>query len=240
MYLDLLCDNNYINVNIKFMKLVGIETAVYFAEILNIIREVVRKKKFNEQGFFKLDRKYIESRTTLDAEAQYDCDVVLTKLLVLSADPANLDMVRVDLEEFAKILVDDNMKGISSEKKKLKVTASDRAEQKRAGMAATFRKIIIEQYNLGEELTQAFCDWSDTIITTAKRPLNKVILDTFINKVLQYSDNLAERLEVISTATVSGWTNADWAINGIRRNRPAMINPAVEQKISQGFAEQAF
>lgn len=242
MFLDLLCDNNYINVSIKFMKIVGTETAVYFAELLNIIREVVRKKKYNEQGFFKVDRKYVEDRTTLTKEEQYDCDVILTKLLILSASPEDLDVVRVDLEEYAKILVDDNMKCIKSEKKKLKVTTADRTQQKRAGMATTFRKIV-EGYELPENLTKALSDWTDTIIIAVARPINKVIVNTFIEKVMGYSTNDAVRLEIISQATVNGWTNADWAINSYLRNVRQGSTSAIslpEQKVSQGLSTDPF
>ena len=241
MFLDLLCDNNYINVSIKFMKIVGTETAVYFAELLNIIREVVRKKKYNEQGFFKVDRKYIEDRTTLTKEEQYDCDTVLTKLLILSATPENLDVIRVDLEEYAKILVDDNMKCIKSEKKKLKITAADKSAQRKAGMATSFRKII-ENYGFSETLTTALSNWTDTIILNAQKPLNKVIIDAFLTRLQNYSSDEQVQVEIIEQATINGWNNADWAISSYMKNvRQGTTTVRLpEQKVSQGLSTDSF
>ena len=49
--------------NRKLVKLTNLNTAVYWSELLEIIEQVVRKKKFDDDGYFKLDRKYMEDQT---------------------------------------------------------------------------------------------------------------------------------------------------------------------------------
>ncbi|MBO7079745.1 MAG: hypothetical protein J6W64_08065 [Bacilli bacterium] len=81
-YYELMASDSYGRYNRKLMKLAGLNTAVYWSEILDIIIHVVKKKKFDENGFFKIDRKYIEDRTGLEIEDQLDCDAILENLKV--------------------------------------------------------------------------------------------------------------------------------------------------------------
>ena len=99
-YVDLVSSDGYGRYNRKFARLVGITAAVYWSEILDISTKVVKKKKFDDEGYFKVDRKYIEERTALTVEEQLDCDSILTNIGVLEVQAAETNMIRVQLRVF--------------------------------------------------------------------------------------------------------------------------------------------
>lgn len=215
MFLDLICDNNYININIKLAKIVGLDTAVYFAELLNISREVIRKKKFDEAtGFFKLDRKYMEDRTTLASAEQLECEKTLKALNIISCHPDDKNKLKVDLEAFANLIIEDNLEQFNLPKKKEKISATQKAANKRAGMIEGMQeltaKIATEKQH--EELIPSLVNWVESVYAN-KRFLTKAIIEVFIDKICAATSDTTEQIALITEAMVSGYPNADWVIS---------------------------
>ena len=68
-YLDIAGNSSYGRYNRKFARIVGLEAAVYWSEILEVLDRVLEKKTFDNDGWFVLNRDYIkksclESRST--------------------------------------------------------------------------------------------------------------------------------------------------------------------------------
>ena len=57
LYLDLFDE---IRLNKKLVKIVGFEVAAYWSELQSILKQVVKKQTMDEQGFFTLDREFVE------------------------------------------------------------------------------------------------------------------------------------------------------------------------------------
>ena len=56
MLIDILNSSNYIMVNMDAIRIFGLNTAVYCAELLNIYKKAVSKKKlYNDNKYFKID-----------------------------------------------------------------------------------------------------------------------------------------------------------------------------------------
>ena len=94
MLIELLSMSNYGNYNIKLASILGLETAVYLNELMNINEKALKKKKITDNSFI-IDRKYIESRTTLNPEKQQELEINLIKLGILErndADTINLNI----------------------------------------------------------------------------------------------------------------------------------------------------
>ena len=71
MYLDLFDE---LRLNKKLVKIAGFEVAAYWAELQSILKQVVKKQTMDEQGFFILDRDFLERETTLTIKKQLKCD----------------------------------------------------------------------------------------------------------------------------------------------------------------------
>lgn len=63
MLIDILNSANYIMVNRDAIRIFGLNTAVYCAELLNIYKKAVIKQKLVDDTYFRVDRKYIENQT---------------------------------------------------------------------------------------------------------------------------------------------------------------------------------
>jgi len=134
MYLDVLAGDSFGRYNIKLAKLAGLQTAVYWETLLNIITRVVKKKTYNEEGFFKVDRKYVESITTLTVEEQYVCDEALSKLEVVLYNKDNRDLLQVNVKNMLSVLVEDNISDLKKISKLAKVSKADKAAGKKIGV----------------------------------------------------------------------------------------------------------
>ena len=76
MLINFLSTDNYNSFNIELAHLIGLQEAIYLNELININQKAVRKNKI-EDNYFLVDRKYIESRTTLNIDEQREIDQAL-------------------------------------------------------------------------------------------------------------------------------------------------------------------
>ena len=69
MLIELLSSSNYVNFNIKVAQILGLKAAIYLSQIMDINEKAIRKNKV-DNNYFTIDRKYVESRTTLTRDEQ--------------------------------------------------------------------------------------------------------------------------------------------------------------------------
>ena len=230
MYCDLLSSDNYGSFNIKLAKIANLETAVYWAELLNIIKKVLKKQKFDENGFFKLDRKYIEDRTTLTTEDQYNCDSALAQLGVLESEVDDKDQVRVNLELMTSILIDDDAKKLVQIGKQLKVKKSTAAKNKVDAIKASMKESIVEP---DLSILEALKDWVEAIYAN-KNFLTKKVIETFQTTIKQYSNDKTVQLKIIELATIHAYKDAAWAINLFERDyKKAGVSTLPQTKVTK-------
>ena len=82
MLIELLSTSNYVSYNIKLAELLGLHAAIYISELMNINDKAIKKNKV-DQEYFKLDRSYITSRTTIEESEQLEIEENLLKLGIL-------------------------------------------------------------------------------------------------------------------------------------------------------------
>ena len=75
MLLDVFDNDNSISVNYRTIQIFGLPTAVYLTELINIYKKATRKNKLVEDGYFKVDRKYVNNVLCLTPEEQIICDL---------------------------------------------------------------------------------------------------------------------------------------------------------------------
>ena len=126
MLIDLLNSANYIMVNIDAIHILGLNTAVYCSELLNIYKKAVIKKKIYNEKYFKIDRDYIEKHSSISVEDQLKCDANLGKAGIIKADNQDPDLIFFDVEIYASILASEDVKLLNSVEKAVNIKTKDK------------------------------------------------------------------------------------------------------------------
>lgn len=212
MLIDLLNSSNYIMVNRDAIRIFGLNTAVYCAELLNIYKKAIDKNKLINEIYFKVDRKYITKQTTLEVEDQLKCDKGLVKTNILKVDPTDPDVVSIDVETFASILSCEDIKIIDAVANQVQAKSATK-------MSATKRDRIIlrlkediqcKDYNLMISLR----DWIDSIMTNPNKYVSKQQVELFTEALTKYcGSDMKKALDIVKIATVHQYVDCQWAIN---------------------------
>jgi hypothetical protein len=227
VYLDLFDE---LRLNKKLVKIAGFEIAAYWSELQSILKQVVKKQTADEQGFFNLDRDYMERETTLTLTKQLKCEEKLLTMGVIIKDPSNPNRLAISVTNMVEILSDEDTK-------KLKKTAAVKKDEKAAkiaGMKATMKKAILET---DLELRAAYERWIDGMIDAQNCRFTKAVVQLFEKTVTEYTTDKATRLKIIEIATVSSYRDATWAINKLVPTRSNQGYKLPEQKIGTSVAE---
>lgn len=230
MYLDLFDE---LRLNKKLIKIAGFEVAAYWAELQSILKQVVKKNTADEQGFFTLDREFVERETTLTLAKQLKCDEKLLSLGVMLKDPEDPNRLSIAVNGMVAVITDED----TTKLKKTKAIKSDEKAAKVAGIKATMKKAIFET---DVDLRAAYERWVDGMIDAANCRFTKAVVQLFEQTVTQYTQDKQKRLKIIEIATVNSLKDANWAIDRLSNTRPIYNNVATklpEQKICSGVSD---
>lgn len=205
MYLDLFDE---LKLNKKLVKLAGFEVAAYWAELQSILKQVVKKQTMDEQGFFPLDRNYVERETTLTVSKQLKAEEALIKLGVLLRNPEDPNRIAIAVNGMVAVITDED----TTKLKKGGKTSADEKAAKIAGIKSTMKRAILET---DPEVRAAYERWVDGMIDAANCRFTKAVVQVFEKTVTEYTDNKTLRLKIIEIATVNSYKDATWAINKI-------------------------
>jgi hypothetical protein len=230
--IELLTSDNYISFNIKAAHILGLTGAVYCSELFNIYNKAKRKAKITEDGFFKVDRKYIADRTTIQIEEQLTIDLNWVKLSIMEKKPDNQDSIKIDFQLLLSILSDNDIKLLSDVKKKLETKSPH-------GIKETKRQAICNNLKNGivctnEELLAALRDWVDAIFANPSGYLSKKIIEIFQTTLNNYTNgDLDLALAIVKIATVNGYRDCSWAIAVYEKNnnKPQTSQPGIPQRM---------
>lgn len=221
MLLDLFRNDNYITVNTKLVKLFGFEVAIYCSELMNILGKAVKKDKV-DNGYIKVDRKYIEEKTTINLDSQIKCDKNLMKLNVVLVDSEDPNRLYVNVEELAKIVTNEDEKTLKSLSKKISKTPK--------GTKLTRQQLIIQELKEGiscsdETLTNSLRDWVDSVYARPGGFLSKVAVKTFMDDLMKYTQgDLDVALKIVNIASIRGYKECQWAVNVYEQEKRTVIN----------------
>lgn len=228
MYLDLFDE---LALNKRLIKLAGLEVAAYWAELQSVLKQVVKKQTADEQGFFTLDRDYIERETALTTAKQLKCEDKLITMGVIAKDPDNPNRLAISVNNMVEIITDEDTKKL----KRTSAVKKDEKAAKIAGIKANMKKAILET---DIELRAAYERWIDGMIDAANCRFTKAVVQLFEETVTAYTSDKAKRLKIIEIATVNSYKDAGWAINRLSSvRRPAVTPQLPEQKICTGVSD---
>lgn len=221
MFIDLISTDNQISCNVKAAKLLGLDTAIYLNELINIYAKAMSKNKLNSNGFFRLKRSYITDRTTLSQNRQLEIDENLKSIEVIVKDAFDPDLMLVDIEMYASILTNQS-KVVSDKVEKLitKKSKTDKANDK--------KRAIIEGLKSGvscsnEELRDLYFGWIESVYEKPGGFLSKSTIKIFEDTINNYTKgDLDLAITLLKLATVKAYKNADWVINLFEKDRNAL------------------
>lgn len=205
MYLDLFDE---LRLNKRLIKIAGFEVAAYWAELQSILKQVVKKHAADEQGFFILDRDYVERETTLTVTKQLKCDDKLISLGVMLKDETNPNRIAIAVNGMVAVITDED----TTKLKKTNAVKKDEKAAKIAGIKATMKKAILET---DPDLRAAYERWIEGMIDAANCRFTKAVVQLFEKTVTEYTTDKTIRLKIIEIATASSYRDATWAINKI-------------------------
>ncbi len=218
MFIDLVSTDNQISCNVKAAKLLGLDTAIYLNELININAKAISKQKLDVNGFFRLNRTYITNRTTLTSKRQLELDINLLDVEIISKDEHDPDLMKVDIEMYASILTNQD-KVVSNKVAKL-VTKKSKAEKELEKKSAIINNLKMGVVCSDDELKNAYFDWIDAIYDKPGGFLSKGAIKIFETTINNYTKgDLDLALQLLNIATVKAYKNADWVINSYEQQK---------------------
>ena len=211
MLLELLSSSNYVNFNIKVAQILGLKAAIYLSQIMDINEKAIRKNKV-DNNFFTIDRKYVESRTTLTKDEQVSIEKDLLNIGILEKNADKRNTICLNITALTSIMMtpdEDLLQDISNlSKSKKKRTKSEVIEDNLKDNVLT----------TNPELREAYYEWIESVITKKGMMTKAAVvhaqptLDNFCNR------NLDVALKVLEIASIHGYEDINWAINSYNRD----------------------
>ena len=226
MYLDLFDE---LRLNKRLIKVAGFEVAAYWAELQSVLKQVVKKQAADEQGFFVLDREYVERETTLSVSKQLKCDDKLMSLGVMMKDVTNPNKIAIAVNGMVAVITDED----TTKLKKSTAVKKDEKAAKIAGIKTTMKKAILET---DPDVRAAYERWVEGMIDAANCRFTKAVVQLFEKTVTEHTTDKNLRLKIIEIATVNSYKDASWAINRVSGYRSTPATKLPEQKICTGVS----
>ena len=153
MLLDLLSTDMSVSYNVKLAHRIGLHTSIYVTELINIYRKATQKGKIIDGKYFRVDRDYVELRTTLTKEEQRELDQALKNISVVKISSKNRDTIGIDIEELSKLVLDDDANKIEGT---VKTQLKKKAPTKKGAIIAQLKSYVRAS---NEELRDAYYEW---------------------------------------------------------------------------------
>lgn len=212
MFIDLLNSGNYIMVNMDAIRIFGLNTATYCAELLNVYKKAYIKNKLIDGDFFKIDRKFMFERTSLSVEDQLVSDLNLMKISVINKHEEDPDIISFDFILFASIISSEDVKLVEDISKKVKIKSPRGIKESKRQIIKKNLKNAIPYSNY--ELVTAMREWIDSIFTNPRNYMSKKTILDFKKCLDNYTKgDLDLALTIIGIATTQSYKNCEWAIN---------------------------
>ena len=212
MLVELLSQSNYQSFNIKLAHLLGLEPSIYLSTLIDINEKAYRKNKIIEDGFFTIDRNYVEERTTLSKARQIKIEAELSRVGILQLS-----------NEYVKICLDILTSLVLEENENIR---KDLSNFRRAATAKSKGDYILESVkknidvSLPKELQIAYSDWLESVYSK----FNFINKQTLFNAQKEVDNatnrNLDDALNIINIATANGWKDMKWAVKVYKERQP--------------------
>ena len=207
--MDLLCTDCQVTYNAELAQVIGLHSAIYLTELINISRKASQKNKLIDGKYFVIDRGYIKKRTTFDKDEQVALEKQLTSLNI--AEPGQTkDSLFVNLETLSGLML-GNEDVQEAVKKVAESTAKKNTKMTQKQRCASEMKHYI--YSTNSELVDAYSEWIDAAVDKLGW-LSKKAVTVAQQTVDSYcKGDLDLALKIIEIGAVNGYRDMTWAIS---------------------------
>lgn len=212
MLVELLSQSNYQSFNIKLAHLLGLETSIYLNVLIDINEKAYRKNKVIDDGFFTVDRNYIQERTTLTKAKQVKIESELNRVGLVELSN---DHIKICLDILTSLVLEEN-ESIKKDLSNFRKAASSKS--KGDYILENVKRNIDTSFPM--ELQKAYADWLDSVYSKLNF-INKQTLFNAQKEVDEASNrNLDVALNIINIATANGWKDMRWAVKVYKERQP--------------------
>lgn len=232
MLLDLLSTDMSVSYNVKLAHRIGLHTSIYVTELINIYRKAIKKEKMIDNKYFRVDRDYVELRTTLTKEEQRELDQALKNISVVHISSKNKDNINIDIEELSKLVLDDDANKIEGS---VKTQLKRKAPTKKDAMIAQLKSYVT---TTNDELRSAYYEWIEEAFAR-----NGWMSAASIREAQRAIDNYSGKdldiaLDILHIASTNGYRDIMWAIeryekNGMYKKITSQVNSAAHTNITR-------
>ena len=212
MLVELLSQSNYQSFNIKLAHLLGLETSIYLNVLIDINEKAYRKNKVIDDGFFTVDRNYIQERTTLTKAKQVKIESELNRVGLVELSN---DHIKICLDILTSLVLEEN-ESIKKDLSNFRKAASSKS--KGDYILENVKRNIDTSFPM--ELQKAYADWLDSVYSK----LNFINKQTLFNAQKEIDEasnrNLDVALNIINIATANGWKDMRWAVKVYKERQP--------------------
>lgn len=237
MLIDLFNEDNSITINCKAIEYLGLNAAAYFEVLIRIYKKAYKKNKLQE-GYFKLDRSYIQKVTSLSVEDQLVCDGNLMKLSLIKKSPEDPNKISIELNMYLSLLNSEDVKLVDDVRKQMKVLKPKtlKQSQRQLTINALKNSIVCSNY----ELLTALRDWVDGVYARPNGFLSKTAIKIFQDTLNNYTQgDLDLALRIVQIATIQGYRDCQWAINVYEKDKKSGTSSPALRATVQDIAKQA-
>lgn len=231
MLTNLIGTYNYRSYNIKIAQLFGLNVAVYLSELININNKAIAKNKI-ENGYFKINRKYITDVTTLTSKEQIEIEDKLSQISILNINPDNKDLIKVNISALTSIMSSNEEKAIEKISSLVKAPPKEK-RTKRQVIADNLKHYIVCN---NEELLEAYNGWIDGVYANPTGFLSKRSIEIFQKTLDEYTKgDLDVALDILDIATVNGHRDVSWSIEAYEKSGKKRRN--ISTRPTKAFGE---
>lgn len=210
MVLDLLSTDMYAQYNVKLAHRIGLHAAIYLGELLNVSRKALQKGKLVEGNFFRIDREWVEKRTTLNKKEQREIDTTLEDLNIIHLG-SNKETLNIDTDALTGLLLDDNASLVD------KITQPVIKKKRLTKQEVIINSLKDHITTDNNELRKAYEEWIDAVcakqgwMSSASIREGQTLIDNYTNRDLDMA------LKIINIGSINGWRDLSWAINDFEK-----------------------
>ena len=229
-FLDIASNSSYGRYNRKFAHIAGLEAAIYWSEILEILGRVLEKKTFDSDGWFVLDREYVKKQTTFDKAKQREIEEILSGLQILETSKDNENKIRCDVKAFTAIICEEDVSTV----KEIKAVAKQQTKEakkaaKKNGVICRLTSLLAESKEVTEKY-RAFLD-----VAYEKGLQQNARFSQFVSEINAFTQDDSVKIKLLEIGIEKAYAQADWIINCYSRN--ASSRSIAPQKVATKLSD---
>lgn len=227
MLINLISLSNYQSYNVVLARVLGLNEAVYLNALIEINEKAIRKNKLQDEHFL-IDRKYIQSRTTLGVSQQKNIEKALESVKIIHKN--NDDCIKVNVDILFSIMKDENedvVEDLSFIKQHSKTQKNAKAEN----ILKAVKNHINQEYP--PDMIQAYSEWLDVIQNKFGFVSKQMILNAQTTIDNAANHDAVKAIDMIHIASANGWKDMKYAVK-VYNEQPKIKPVEVNNNISIG------